>query len=89
MTLLRRTSAALTPLMCATLVAAGTGHLWRVRAGWIAQPGGRLDTGPFHAEGTVKALIDRQLLRRGFDRARLTERGRAVLAELATMEVSK
>lgn len=65
--------------MRAALADAAKGHLWRVRAGWIPQPGGSLVTGPFHAAGTVKALIDRQLLRRGFDCARITERGRAVL----------
>lgn len=81
-----RTSAALTPLMRAALKAAATGHLWRVRAGWIASPGGSISDGPFHAERTIKALIDRQLLHRGFDRARLTDRGRAVLAELEKLD---
>lgn len=75
-------AANLTPRMRAALQAAATGALWRVRAGWLALPGGNMSTGPFHAQGTVRALADRGLMTVRFNDARLTPAGRELIAKM-------
>jgi hypothetical protein len=71
----------LTPRMRAALKDAAGGALWRVRAGWIPF-GGNCSTGPFHTQGTLKALCDRGLMEIRFDDARLTTAGRDVVAKM-------
>jgi hypothetical protein len=72
----------LTPRMRDALKDADRGALWRVRTGWLPLPGGNMAKGPFHAQGTVKALEDRGLMTVRFNDARLTQAGQELLAKM-------